>query len=1097
MNAINDMPQISKPFLESSGELCSGIIAGTCPNPILALARRFASGFRAAALVLVIVAGSAGPSLAMGPVMGPTGAGPGGAFSGWSGSLSAQSETLDPELEALLAEERLEADRMRRRGETRQAMRLISEHLAEDPSDGQSLLIRSAVQFDLNRYDKALLDAQAAIEVFEQSRRSDRASSLAQAQRQELEVLLELGRNVEALERLREGVLDPRRDARDAVLAARTQLGMGLRSEARASYEAGVQSAAAGDWRKLLAVARCQVAVGLYEAAARSLVEADRASSKPYPEGSGGSEPDVLVELGRLYFEVYREVDDDVGNTRSVRAEYDAAIKLHPTHEGALLGQFELHRFNWRRQGRSAGEWLEDLRRSHPDSIDVLVATVSADLDDGQLVRVRSGLKRLEQLAGNRRDVRTELAALAWVEHRRDDARELLEGLHEVDPRDGLPERELGRHLCELYRFAEAVPFLEQSVRRDPSDDRAWTLYGRVLANTGQEEQAREALTRAKDIAGDRRDAWRNNMHLVLDRLANEYVEERSGDFTFVWKQSSAPVLRAYLPDFYSEALESLAERYGFTPGHSRIEVFRKHADFSTRSTGFTGFPATGVCFGPVVTSLSPLSQLRGQFSWARTSFHEYSHVVHLGLSNNRCPRWITEGLATWEERNRNPAWTRNMRRDLLDARANGEIIRVRDLNRAFRGSRILFGYYQGGLLCSMLIEKHGFSPMIRILEAFDRGLDIDQAFDEVFGSSPEEIDAEFLVFVDRELEGLALEPRWSPSRLRRLRLETKGKPPTESSQLAAWKENWITLAWGSFQAGQRLDAEECLRRVRSAAGEDPARALLLRAELAMSLADRKQASALWQQMIDMGHEDYRARMGLGSIAESERELELAREHYLAAEGNFPGFSEQHLSAELRLVRVYSAEGNEQKAMEARERWLDWNAGESEQHLKVADWHLNAGRAARADHFYEAANQVDPFQRSLHLNWGRALMQQGRHTDAAREFEVALNVPAMLDLDVWKARGAVSDAEQEELARRIAGEPGLDSDAKEAEMERLLGMDDPTRALRLEQRAQLLGLMAGAKFELGDAQAARTLSSRALGLDPECQAAKELMERLP
>src|SRR4030095_17109525 len=115
--------------------------------------------------------------------------------------------------------------------------------------------------------------------------------------------------------------------------------------------------------------------------------------------------------------------------------------------------------------------------------------------------------------------------------------------------------------------------------------------------------------------------------------------------------------------------------------GRTRIEVCRRFEDFSGRSVGFSCFPALGVCFGPVVTSVSPLSELRGTFSWARTSFHEFTHVIHLGLSNNRCPRWGTEGLATWEEVNRDASWSRNMRRELIDARASDELIGVRDLN--------------------------------------------------------------------------------------------------------------------------------------------------------------------------------------------------------------------------------------------------------------------------------------------------------------------------------------------------------------------------------------------------------------------------------
>ena len=55
---------------------------------------------------------------------------------------------------------------------------------------------------------------------------------------------------------------------------------------------------------------------------------------------------------------------------------------------------------------------------------------------------------------------------------------------------------------------------------------------------------------------------------------------------------------------FYRTARLDLASRYGHTPGETLIEVFRKHGDFSVRSVGFEGFPALGVCFGPVVTAL-------------------------------------------------------------------------------------------------------------------------------------------------------------------------------------------------------------------------------------------------------------------------------------------------------------------------------------------------------------------------------------------------------------------------------------------------------------------------------------------------------------
>ena len=55
-----------------------------------------------------------------------------------------------------------------------------------------------------------------------------------------------------------------------------------------------------------------------------------------------------------------------------------------------------------------------------------LLAGLSADLDDGRLRAARARLTHLRALAGGRREVRAEQAALAWIEHRRDECAALL-----------------------------------------------------------------------------------------------------------------------------------------------------------------------------------------------------------------------------------------------------------------------------------------------------------------------------------------------------------------------------------------------------------------------------------------------------------------------------------------------------------------------------------------------------------------------------------------------------------------------------------------------------------------------------------------------
>lgn len=959
-------------------------------------------------------------------------------------------DDFDEELRALLAEERVEADRLRRRGEVRDALRILSEHVDEEPSDTRARTLRALCWVEESDWERALADARRAFDECLAAGTPGEADHLAETARNLANVLTELGRDGEALAALESagGAIRPETDARDALALGGALLEAGRREEAFDAFRAGAGTGDDQVWQALVAKARCQQRLGRLERASYTVQAADQKAL-----AQGRDEPDVLVAYGDLFWEFYRELAED---TPAAGPKYREAWSLHPTHEGALVGLFELGRYNYYRQNKPAGEYLETLLSARPDSIRGLLAAAGADLDDGKLPSVELRLERLEELAGGRRDVRTLRAALHRVRHELEACERVLAELAAEDERDGAPERTIGEHLIALYRFAEALPFLQRATEREANDHRAWTSLGRALANTGDEKAAMEAFERAEREAAGRQDPWRHNLMMVLDRMATQHAEKTFGDLTFSWQPDAAAVLETYYVPFYRAAREELAQRYGYTPGPTRIEVFRRLIDFSVRSTGFEGFPALGVCFGPVVTAVSPLApEIRGRFAWAETAFHEFSHVIHLGLSHNRCPRWITEGLATWEETNRHPAWTRNMRRDLLDARANGVVIPVRDLNSAFRTNQILFAYYQGGLLCQMLIERHGFPPMVRVLEAFDRGLDLDEALREVFGTTPELLDREFGEFVDAIVAPLAEEPRWLPSYVARLRLRLPSDPPARGEGHAErdeWVDGWCTIAWEALQSGRRVDAQEALR-VLAAAGADPPRADFLRGTMALAADEVEQAAEHFERGLEKGGESFRARMALGSMARQAEDYERAEEHLLAAEQAFPGYDVESLSAELALASLYDLNGRTDDAMRARERWLGFNSGDYDRRIVVGRWHAKNERWTEAARYYAEANDIDPFRRALHRAWAGALVGAGRPQEALREVEVARLVPPELDADGQEPMGKT-------------------------------------------ERAQLLGLEARALLDLGRADEAREAAHGALELDDDCEDALAVLERL-
>src|SRR6185295_20120737 len=112
--------------------------------------------------------------------------------------------------------------------------------------------------------------------------------------------------------------------------------------------------------------------------------------------------------------------------------------------------------------------------------------------------------------------------------------------------------------------------------------------------------------------------------------------------------------------------------------------------DFAVRTLGLPGMVgALGACFGRVVTLDSPRAR-PGEFQWEATLWHELAHVITLQLSNQRLPRWLSEGLSEFEERRARADWTRQMDLEFAGMLNRGEAIKLKDLNAAFQNPKLI-----------------------------------------------------------------------------------------------------------------------------------------------------------------------------------------------------------------------------------------------------------------------------------------------------------------------------------------------------------------------------------------------------------------------
>ena len=226
---------------------------------------------------------------------------------------------------------------------------------------------------------------------------------------------------------------------------------------------------------------------------------------------------------------------------------------------------------------------------------------------------------------------------------------------------------------------------------------------------------------------------WHKNTLDLLDVLAG-FRTVRMGRFEFVTSAREADILLPYLSPLLEEAYDKLAVRYDYRPAAPiRLEIYSRSADFSVRTVGLTGLGALGVSFGRLLAIDAPSARDPGTFNWGSTSWHELAHTFTLGLSENRVPRWFSEGASVLEERRARAGWGAMASPAYLAALSAGALRPVSELNDGFVRPRtpveVGLSYYHASLVCEMIESEFGPRALGDMLRAWRDGLTNAQVF--------------------------------------------------------------------------------------------------------------------------------------------------------------------------------------------------------------------------------------------------------------------------------------------------------------------------------------------------------------------------------
>jgi tetratricopeptide (TPR) repeat protein len=622
---------------------------------------------------------------------------------------------------------------------------------------------------------------------------------------------------------------------------AALELGMLLKMLGRADATAMLTRIAAQSTDPLVE-ARARRALGDF----KNAQEAFRAAVSRAP-----TDPEANTEWGELFLDAHNNAD-------AVKS-FQIALEADPKWTPALFGAAVALADDDPPQAMGAARKALEVNPSYAEA-HVLLARQAMDQDKKD--EARAALEKALAVNPSSLEAHATLAAIAYVEDRKSDFEAEVAKVLAISPTYAEVYRVTAELTSHNYRTDEAAALVRRAVDLQPRDARALSDLGGQLLRTGDETGALQALEAAYKL--DPYDARTVNMLRLLDTL-DKFVTVTDGEFIFRFSKDEADVVKEYAIPLAHKAIDNYKARYEFTPkGPILVEIFPKHDDFAVRNVGLPGMiGALGACFGRVVAMDSPKAKTVGNFQWEATLWHELAHVITIQMTNQRVPRWLTEGISEFEQKRERPEWARQMDLEFAASINEGKVFKLRDLNAAFTDPRkISMAYFQGSVVVDYLVETYGPSGLNKLLRAYGQGLDTTAALKSTLDTDFDQMQAGFDKLLERRFGAVARALKGGAD-------EGLGKKSSDELKAMALSEAGsyrIQLALGSALR-KSGDVDAAMRAFEAAAALVPidSRPHEEIAAIALEKKDRPRAIAELQRVVDTDFDNIAAARALAS----------------------------------------------------------------------------------------------------------------------------------------------------------------------------------------------------------------------------------------
>jgi tetratricopeptide (TPR) repeat protein len=724
------------------------------------------------------------------------------------------------------------------------------------------------------------------------------------------------------------------------------QMYLGRRDQATATLNRIIETLQPRTPADLLRVAQAARAVGKFQDANDLFRDADRAQPK---------DPIINTAWGEMFLEKAEK--------ENAQKSFDIALEADENNPAAIVG---MARLAADADQPAALQLVERALKVNPNYVPAYLLQSEMALDNRERQDAHQSIDKALEINPNSLEARTLDAALAFLEDRKAEFDQKTAAVLKINPAYSEVYRVAGDHATRNYRFNEAIPLTKKALALDPNSARAHADLGLELLRVGDEAAARVELEAAYKGDPYYSSLVTKNLLAMLDKV-DTFVTVQEGNVTMRFDPEEAGVMREQAVPLAREALDTLSRKWNFKPdGPVLIEMFPVHDDFAVRTLGIPGMLyALGVCFGNVVALDSPHARPPGEYNWQPTLWHELAHVITLGMSNNRIPRWLSEGISQWEEKRARPEWGWEMEVSFAHALEQGKSIKIADIQEALSDPKLAsLAYYQASLVAEHIAETYGEPALQKLVRSYSSGINDEQAFKEALGQTVAQVQTSFDAAIDKKYATIR-------NALKRPKFE--GAPELDDLKKMAESDPGsfpvqVALGQALAKAGDNAAAVAALERAAAlmprATGEDNPNKMI--AAIAEKQGDTARAVRALQDVLKVDHTDIEAArklaMLLASSSQDKAQLEDAYQRLV----NVDPFD---ANAQSGLGRLLMARRDAAGAARAfRSALASKPADAAVAHVDLAEAYLTLGKHADAKAQTLQALEIAPsFERAQDL----------------------------------------------------------------------------------------------------------------------------------